>query len=62
MTSPAHTHAPSPAAADVAAGHDRRRVAHEPGFSMLRSSLASRLVIVAVCAAVLWSAVWVVLA
>lgn len=38
-----------------------RRRAHEPGFSMLRTSLASRLVIVAGCCMVLWGAVWLVL-
>lgn len=41
--------------------HDRRRAAHEPGFSMLRTSLGARLVIVAGCSVVLWSAVWLVL-
>ncbi|WP_127088595.1 hypothetical protein [Aquabacter cavernae] len=57
-----HTHPASTPAAGSSQGKNRVRGDFDPGFSFLRSSLASRLLVVAVCAGVLWAAVFAVIA
>ncbi|MEW6123373.1 MAG: hypothetical protein AB1698_12215 [Pseudomonadota bacterium] len=57
-----HIHSHSPSDAAHAHGRNAGRRDFDPGFSFLRSSLGVRVVVVAACVAVLWAAVFVVIA
>ncbi len=61
MSAP-HSHAHPPSAGTPAHRRNAGRRDFDPGFSFLRSSLAARVAVVAVCVAVLWAAVFVVIA